>query len=81
MLFYNLILSMLNESYSMIAICCMIGLNKLSFNNYGEITQSALCIFALLLLIVYPVLVTSILAKDWNNKDFNQNMQKYEPIF
>jgi len=38
MLFYNLILSMLNESYSMIAICCMIGLNKLSFSSYGETT-------------------------------------------
>ena len=37
-LFYNLILSMLTESYSIIAICCMIGLNKIgfSFENYGE---------------------------------------------
>jgi hypothetical protein len=31
-LFYNLILSMLTESYSIIAICCMIGLNKLGFS-------------------------------------------------
>jgi hypothetical protein len=38
MLFYNLILSMLTESYSMIAMCCMIGLNKISFHNYGETT-------------------------------------------
>jgi len=38
MLFYNMILSLLNESYSTIAICCMIGLNKLSFNSYGETT-------------------------------------------
>ena len=70
MLFYNLILSMLTESYSMIAMCCMIGLNKISFNNYGETTQSAFCIFALTLLISYPVLVTWILAKAWDRPDF-----------
>ena len=32
MLFYNMILEILTESYSIIAVCCMIGLNKLSFS-------------------------------------------------
>jgi hypothetical protein len=37
-LFYNMILEILTESYSIIALCCMIGLNKLSFSfdSYGE---------------------------------------------
>jgi len=71
MLFYNLILSMLTESYSMIAICTMIGLNKLSFrlDNIGETIQSVSCIFALLVLIVYPVVVFSILKKSWYSED------------
>ena len=81
MLFYNLILSMLTESYSMIAMCCMIGLNKISFHNYGETAQSAFCIFALLLLFGYPVLVTWILWKDWNKPDFQKTIEKCEPIF
>jgi hypothetical protein len=62
MLFYNLILSMLAESYSMIALSCMIGLNKLSFtSSYGETIQSLFCIFALLLIIIYPIRIFWIL--------------------
>ena len=70
-LFYNLILEILTESYSIIAVCCMIGLNKLSFslNNIGETIQSTSCIFALLVLIGYPVLVFWVLRKAWNSED------------
>jgi hypothetical protein len=59
MLFYNFILSMLTESYSMIAVCCMIGLNRVTFSlkNYGETVQTACCLLALLVLVVYPPLV------------------------
>ena len=83
MLFYNLILSMLTESYSMIAISCMIGLTNLriSFDNYGETVQSAFCIFALLVLIVFPALVYWILKRNWDSEDLNQLKSKYEPIF
>ena len=80
MLFYNLILSLLTESYSIIAISCMIGLNKLSFKNYGETTQSVFCILSLLVLIVYPILIVYILKKAWNRPDFQETMQRYEPI-
>ncbi len=83
MLFYNLILTTLNESYLMIALCCMIGLNKLHFNfhNYGETIQSAFCILALLVLIGYPVLVFWILKKNWKDKDFDEIQKRFQPIF
>ena len=71
MLFYNLILSMLTESYSIIALSCMIGLNKLSFSSYGETIQSLFCILALLLIIAYPVRVFYILKKSWNTVEFS----------
>ncbi len=75
MLFYNLILSMLTESYSMIAICSMIGLNKLSAESFGDFIQSASSIFALLVLIVYPILVFRVLRKSWDMEDLNQTKE------
>jgi len=72
MLFYNLILSMLTESYSMIAICSMIGLNKLSADSFGNFIQSASSIFVLLILTVYPILVFWVLRKSWYMEDFNK---------
>jgi hypothetical protein len=68
-LFYNLIIEIMTESYCIIAVCCMIGLNKLSLNNIGEKIQSASCIFALLVLIGYPVLIFWVLLKAWNSED------------
>jgi flagellar biosynthesis protein FliR len=75
MLFYNLILSMLTESYSMIAICSMIGLNKISAESFGDFIQSASSIFALLVLIVYPILVFWVLRKSWDMEDLNQTKE------
>jgi len=74
MLFYNFILSMLTESYAMIAVCCMIGLNKLSFKLElsGEMVQTVCCLFALLVIIVYPPLVFWILKHSWNRVDFDR---------
>ena len=36
-LFYNVIVSMVLESYSMISVCTLIHLHRLQFNAYGEI--------------------------------------------
>jgi hypothetical protein len=74
---------MLAESYSMIAICCMIGLNKMTFNldNYGETTQTACCLFALLVILVYPLVVYRILSQSWNKPGFDEVKSRFEPIF
>jgi hypothetical protein len=37
MLFYNFIVSMMTESYSLMSVCTMIGLFKISLSSYGEI--------------------------------------------
>jgi hypothetical protein len=65
MLFYNLIITLLTESYMMIAVSCMIGLTKLTANNFGDFIQSASTIFALLVLIAYPIFVYWITRKIW----------------
>jgi len=35
MLFYNLIVSILTESYAIISVCCMINLTNVSFKSFG----------------------------------------------
>ncbi|MFO0117774.1 MAG: hypothetical protein ACK521_09240 [bacterium] len=67
MLFYNFIISMMTESYSLMSVCCMIGLYKISFGSVGEIVESASCLIGLVVLIVYPVLILVLLIFDWNN--------------
>lgn len=37
MLFYNFIVSMMTESYSLMSVCTMIGLFKINFSSVGEI--------------------------------------------
>jgi hypothetical protein len=52
----------------------MIGLNKLSFSfdSYGETIQTGSCIFALLVIILYPLFVFYFLKKNWNNEEFDE---------
>ena len=52
----------------------MIGLNKLTFriDSYGETIQSTSCIFGILVLIGYPLLLFLVLKKAWNGKDFKE---------
>ena len=64
----------------MIAVCCMIGLNKLTANSFGDLIQSASTIFGLLVLIPYPLLVFWVLKKSWK-ENLNQTKEKYQPIF
>jgi hypothetical protein len=64
----------------MIAVCCMIGLNKLTANSFGDFIQSASTIFGLLVLIAYPLLVFWVLKKSLK-ENLNQTKEKYQPIF
>jgi hypothetical protein len=35
MLFYNFIISMMTESYSLMSVCCMIGFYNIKFDSPG----------------------------------------------
>jgi hypothetical protein len=68
LLFYNFIISTLTESYSMMSLCCMIGLSKISFASFGETVETVSCLSALSVLIIYPVLILVVLYRNWNEK-------------
>ena len=59
----------------MIAICSMIGLNKLSADSFGDFIQSTSSISALLVLIVFPILVFWVIRKILDQKDLNQTKE------
>ena len=70
LLFYNFIVSMMMESYSLMSVCCMISLSDVSFASTGQIVQTVSCFAALAVLLLYPVLILVVLGRNWNNKFF-----------
>ena len=82
MLFYNFIISMMTESYSLMSVCCMIGLFKIGFTSFGDIVQTVSCISALVILIIYPVIVLILLCRNWNNPNKMEVFRdQFEAIF
>ena len=82
-LFYSFILQILTESYAMIAVCCMISLTNLHFGLPidGNTVQTASCLLALAVLVIYPPLVWWILTRSWTRVDFDEVQHRFEPIF
>jgi hypothetical protein len=82
MLFYNFIISMMTESYSLMSLCCMIGLSKISSGSFGEFVQTVSCISALAVLITYPIFVLILLCRNWNDPNKMESFrEQFEAIF
>jgi hypothetical protein len=82
MLFYNFIVSMMTESYSLMSVCTMIGLFKISLASFGEIIQTVSCFSALAVLIIYPLFTLILLSHNWKNPNkMAVNMVQFSPIF
>lgn len=81
MLFYNFIISMMTESYSLMSVCVMISFYKISFASPGEIVQTVSCFIALAVLIFYPLLMLVFLSRNWNAGKIAHLKEQYEAIF
>ena len=82
MLFYNYIVSMMTESYSLMSLCTIIGLFKISFASFGDIVQTVSCLSALAVLIIYPLLILLLLGRNWKNPNKMADlMEEFSPIF
>jgi hypothetical protein len=68
MLFYNFIISMMTESYSLMSVCTMIGCFKISFASIGEFVQTVSCFSALAVLIIYPLFILIYFGNNWKNQ-------------
>ena len=56
-LFYNMLIVGVMESYAVLALCCIVGLQFLDFSSWGLIVQSGTCIAFSVLVVVSPILV------------------------
>lgn len=62
-LYYKSLLSMMMESYAIVAVCVMINLNYIKFSSFGDLFQSIVCFVALAVLIVFPLFIATYLRK------------------
>lgn len=79
-LFYNSFISMMMESYAVIAICVMINLEYIVWDSYGKIVQSCMCLLALALLIFFPVVLSITARINWES-NFKHLYEQIEPFF
>lgn len=58
-IYFKLIITVIFESFAIVAISCLIGLQVIDFGSAGLSVQSLTCIFFLVLITVMPVLMLS----------------------
>jgi len=71
----------MTESYSLMAVCCMIQLVKISFASYGLIVHTISCFIAFAVLIIYPVLIWWTLYRNWNQIGSEVLFSRFKTLF
>lgn len=79
-LFYNSFVSMMTESYAVMAVCVMINLEYIVWDSWGKSVQSAICLLALSLLVLFPVVLSIVSKTSWE-RDFKHLKERIEPFF
>ena len=65
-LFYNSYISIMTESYSLIAVCCCISFSIISFDSYGVAIQSFTSLTFFTMLIAFPIITVRHLSKNFS---------------
>ena len=71
-LFFNSLISLYLESYSLISVCCLINMSYLSFETYGLSVHSVSCIMFLALILLLPPLLCRHLVSIFEDLDERQ---------
>jgi len=79
-LYYKSLLSMMMESYAIVAVCVMINLNYVKFISYGTTVQSIICFMALIVLILFPLFIVTYLRKAFEPGS-GRILHRFEPCF
>ena len=79
--FYNSLISLILESYSLIAVCCLINMGFISFETYGVTVHSVACITFLILIIVLPIALTQHLIRFFRDLEESQMSQQYGSVY
>ena len=80
-LFHNYIIGMMNESYSLLSVCTLIGFYHISFASYGDTIQTVTGMFFFAMLFIYPTVVYRILVRGWNGNKWNENFHFLKDMF
>jgi hypothetical protein len=65
-LFYGSFISMISETYSLVAVCAFVGLSTFEFTSYGLFVDSVFRASAFFMLVAYPVLICWSALKVWD---------------
>jgi hypothetical protein len=78
-LFYETIVSMITESYSILAVCCFIQFCDFNFDSPGEYVQNISMLMFFAVLVVFPIFITRHTVKYWHQVE--ELKQQYHGFF
>jgi len=74
-LFYGSLINIVNESYSVFSVSCLINVQKLEWSSAGLIVMSTTAIILLLLILTYPLVYGIFMVKNFEELR-NEEVQK-----
>ena len=80
-LYYNSLISLYVESYSLLSVCCLINFYFLSFKNVGVTVHSIACIIFLISIFVLPLILTRYLTKHFYTLKNAKMMARYGDVY
>ena len=80
-LFFNSIVGLMIESYSILAVSCLINVHFLTFATYGEIVQSVVCLLTLVAVLAFPLLLVFKANRLWNSESLEGFVEQTQPFF
>ena len=80
-LFFNSLISLFLESYSLISVCCLINLSFISFNSYGLSVHSVVCIFFFGMMILMPFVLIQYLLIYFKELEEPSMTDKYGHLY
>ena len=81
LLFFNTIISIYIESYSLLAVCCLINMNHISFENYGLVIHSVVTIIVLFAIFLLPPIASRHFTKYFENLQEKKMRMLYGEIY
>jgi hypothetical protein len=79
-LFHNSLTSILMESYIILSVCALINLEFINWATYGQAIQSALSIFVLVVLLLFPPIVVFYTKSRWTT-NLDEVQKSFQPFF
>ena len=80
-LYYNSLISLFIESYSLLSVCCLINFYFLSFESVGVTVHSVACIIFLISIFLLPLLLTRYLRKHFKRLKDPKMIARYGDVY